>query len=69
MTTQEAIELSIVKATAAEVDVAYYSSVFQTDAYQFDGGFKRAIDLAIASAQAQVTLHQNIKIALATLPE
>lgn len=69
MTTAEAIELSITKATAAENEAIYYASVYQTDAYQFEPRFKTAIDERIAAAQAEAAFQQAIKVALVSLPE
>jgi len=67
LTTEDAIDLSIAKATAAETDAAYFSSVIQSDAYQTNERFRSAIDARIAAAQAEAGLHQEIKIAIVTL--
>lgn len=69
MTKQEAIELAIAKATAAEADTVYYEKVKQTDAYQAGGPFARAIDAQLAALWVEVAFQQTIKAALVNLPE
>ena len=69
MSKTEAIELAIDKATAAEVDVEYFTKVHQTEAYQTDESFQRQVDAALEAAQAAVAFHQAIKVALTELPD
>lgn len=67
MNTEDAIQVAITKATAAEGEAAYYTKCLQATEFAEDEALGRVAASRQESAEAEVTLQQNLKIALTAL--